>query len=415
MKSESRVKTMYFTAKCWMALALGVIVAGCATGPTEFQTRALDAGQQQVVDSKPEALQPLYQTLYAEGRRNEVLNLMEIGAEAYHLGYLDEAREALDRAIVDIESVYADNEAARRARSLWYEEAEKDFKGEPYERCMVYFYRGMIYLHDGDYGNARASFISGLLHDAFAEEEQHSADFASLVFLAGWAAQLGGRDRLAREHFEEYREFRPDGPLPDPEHNVLVIGETGTSPRKLGDGVGHYELVYRRGRGFDEQQAALVMPDRELPLYPMEDIYFQASTRGGRQVDRIIEGQVQFRQRTEQTGSTLTAVSQDNLLAGIGASAGGAVTAGFHAITAMGVAAQGISARTNTRADIRYWRRLPDTLHITTLQLEPESGPLRMTFDNERGHPLPELTRPAPVAFDHRGNGVIHVGARAPQ
>ncbi|MFP3441488.1 hypothetical protein R0K18_27540, partial [Pantoea sp. SIMBA_133] len=92
--------------------------------------------------------------------------------KAYRAGYRQEAKNTLTQARLEIENVYADSDAARKARSIWYEEAEKDFKGEPYERAMVYLYLGLIYLEEGDYGNARASFLAGLLQDAFAEEEQ---------------------------------------------------------------------------------------------------------------------------------------------------------------------------------------------------------------------------------------------------
>lgn len=403
---------MSFTVKSIIGLLAAVLLVACATGPKEYAKRELSADQQAVVADKPAALQPLYRKLFEEGRRNEVLNLMEIGAAAFRLGHYDLAEAALERARVDIESVYADNEAARKARSLWYEEGEKDFKGEPYERSMVYFYRGLLFLRDGDYGNARASFMSGLLQDAFAEEEQHVTDFASLIFLAGWAARLDGNEKLAREHFEEYRQFRPDGPVPEKDDNVLVIAETGTSPRKLADGVGHYELVYRRGKGFREQQAILEGNGLEQKLYPVEDVFFQASTRGGRTVDRIIEGQVKFKKRSESVGSSLTSVSQSSTLAGLAASSGGAVSAGFGAITAIGVAAQGLSARSNTRADTRYWTRLPDTLHVQTLRLESGADPFTVRFADADGTPLPGLTTTAEVHFDNKGNGLAFASAR---
>lgn len=398
-----------------LPLALALLLSACASGPTQYATRTLDAAQAEQVSTRPAALQPQFRKLYAEGRRNEVLNLMEIGVRAYHLGHDDVAREVLDRAIGEIESVYADNEAARRARSLWYEEAEKDFKGEAYERCMVYFYRGMLYLRDGDYGNARASFLSGLLQDAFAEEEQHAADFASLVFLAGWSARLMGSERLAREHFEEYRMLRPDAPLPAAGDNVLLLVETGHAPRKLADGVGHYELVFRRGRDFTETAVTVAGAGTQpVALYPAEDLYFQASTRGGRPVDRIIKGQVQFRQQAESVGSTLTALSQSSALTGMAMSAGGAVGAGFGLITLVGVAADGIAARTNTRADIRYWAGLPDSLHLRTLRVDAPAAPLRIAFQDAQGNPVPALDRAAPIQFDARGYGVLHAGARAP-
>lgn len=385
-----------------------MLLVGCATGPTQYQARTLSAEQEQVVASKPPALQPLYRELFQEGRRNEVLNLMEIGATAFRLGHYDLARVALDQTILNIESVYADSDAARQARSLWYEEGAKDFKGEPYERTMAYFYRGLLYLQSGEYGNARASFLSGLLQDAFAEEEQFSADFASMVFLAGWAARLDGNEKLAREHFEEYRSFRPDSPLPEKGHNVLVIAETGTAPRKLADGVGHYELVYRRGKQFSAYRARVADAD----MYPFEDVFFQASTRGGRTVDRIIEGKVNFKQATSGIGDGLTSVARNDVLAGLGASAGGSVAAGFHAITAIGVAAQGLSAQAKTRADTRYWEALPDTLHVYTLKAKPGSGPLQILFKDQSSAPLPALTRQAQPQFDQHGYGLVFASSR---
>lgn len=407
---------MYFTVKRPGAGALLAgtlaVLAGCATGPTQYQDRTLTPDQEQVVASKPASLQPLYRDLFQEGRRNEVLNLMEIGATAYRQGHDDIAKTVLDRAILNIESVYADNEAARKARSLWYEEGAKDFKGEPYERTMVYFYRGLLFLEDGDYGNARASFMSGLLQDAFAEEEQHSADFASMVFLAGWAARLDGNEKLAREHFEEYQSFRPDSPIPDKSDNVLVIAETGTSPRKLADGVGHYELVYRRGKNISARRAHIQGDGVNADLYPMEDLYFQASTRGGRTVDRIIEGKVSFKKGSQKVGSTLTAASENSLITGIAAGSGGAVSAGFNAITAIGVAAQGLSARAKTRADTRYWHSLPDTLHVYTMEADAGDGPFRVQFRDGQGNALPAMTRQAPVQFDKRGNGLVFASTR---
>ena len=393
-------------------LVSAVLLAACATGPTEYGERALTAQQQQVVTDKPAGLRPLYRDLFQQGRRNEVLNLMEIGVKAFRLGHHRIAKTVLDRAIANIESVYADNEAARKARSLWYEEGEKDFKGEPYERSMVYFYRGLLFLREADYGNARASFLSGLLQDAFAEEEQHTADFASLVFLAGWAAKLHGKDKLAKEHFAEYRQLRPDGPVPNGGDNVLVVAETGTSPRKLADGVGHYELVYRRGKGFSEQRARIQLDQERRELYPVEDVFFQASTRGGRTVDRIIEGQVKFKKRTEKVGSNLTAVSDNNLLAGAAAASGGAVAAGAGLLTAIGVASQGLSARSKTRADTRYWHRLPDTVHVQTLHRPDTPDALRVEFLDEQHSKVPELTNRANVHFDQQGNGLVFASSR---
>ncbi|HBC20010.1 MAG TPA: hypothetical protein DC022_14990, partial [Alcanivorax sp.] len=111
-------------------------------------------------------------------------------------------------------------------------------------------------------------------------------------------------------------QFRPDGPVPDDSDNTLIVAETGTSPRKLADGVGHYELVYRRGKGFTENRAKIAGDGLNQTLYPAEDVFFQASTRGGRAVDRIIEGKVQFKQTTGNVGDAMTSLSDNSLITG---------------------------------------------------------------------------------------------------
>lgn len=408
---------MWSIAKTRPTLLAGAILsmslAGCATGPKTYDRASLSSEQEQVIASKPAILRQDFRNLYEEGRRNEVLNLMEIGLKAYRAGHLGEAKRALDRARVNIESIYADDEAARKARSIWYEEAEKDFKGEPYERSMVYLYLGLIFLEEGDYGNARASFIGGLLQDAFAEEEQNSADFAALIYLAGWAAMQMDSDKLAEEHFSELKAFRPDAPVPTDDHNALLVVETGHSPRKLGDGVGHYQLVYRRGKNFPEVGAQWQTDNGWKTVYPMEDIYFQASTRGGRAIDRIVEGQVQYKETTRDVGTNLSAVSQSNVLAGASAAAGGVVGAGFAAISLVSVAAQGMSASANVRADIRYWEALPDTLHIIPVTAEPGQQ-ATVRFLDKNGKPIPGLTDTTEFRFDGRGRGLALATSRRP-
>ncbi|MCH8498401.1 MAG: hypothetical protein LAT63_07975 [Marinobacter sp.] len=394
-------------------IACGLLLSGCATGPKVYDRATLTAADSQWLAQQPAQLQPAFRNLLEEGQRNRVLNLMDIGVTAYRAGYREEALRALDTARLEIESVFADNEGARRARSLWYEEAEKDFKGEPYERAMVYFYLGLIHLENGDYGNARASFLGGLLQDAFAEEEQYSADFALMIYLAGWAALQMGEPRLAAEHFEELKVFRPDAPIPGPEHNALLVVETGNSPRKLGDGVGHYQLVFRRGRGFSDVAAQWRSNGDWQSVYPVEDIFFQASTRGGRAIDRIIAGQVQFAETTRNLGSNLSEVSQSSILAGASMSAGGAFAGGFAAISLVSVAAQGMSAATNTRVDTRYWNSLPDTVHVMPVTAQPGQQ-VDVRFLDRNGQPIPGMTDTTTFNFDHRGRGLAFATSQRP-
>jgi len=378
-------------------------MSACASGPTQYKAHELSQEQKKDVESTSESLHEHKEKLYSEGRRNQVLNNMEFGLAAFRIGDYTAAKNAFDSAILDVSATYADNEAARKARSLWYEEGQKEFKGEPYERSMLFYYRGLLYLKDADYENARASFENAIMQDAFAEEDQNRSDFALMLYLAGWSAQKMGWNDRANQLYHELKNLRPDSPIPDPEHNVLVISESGFSPRKLADGVGHYQLVYRKGKNFSEVASKI----DEKTLYPVSDIYWQASSRGGRAVDRIIEGKAKFKKGAESFGSGLTSVTDNNVVAGL---AGG--TAGYAAIAGIGVAAMAISANSKPRADTRYWKGLPDKVHVTTMKLPNKEKSFQVTYLDSQGEVISGISRNVEVKFDRKGQGLLYASSR---
>ncbi len=307
--------------------------------------------------------------LKSGGERDRVLNQMEIGARTFWAGDYDQATVALDDAIHNVEAVFAGDANSAKARSLWYEEGQKIFKGEPYERVMLYYYRGLLFLRAGDYENARAAFKAGQLQDAFAEEDQYRCDFAAMVFLEAWASHLNHDYDLRDEALARLKQLRPDFAGIGPHDDTLVLAETGTAPRKLGDGLEHAFFVYRRGKGFTEARAAIVRDGASIQLFPMEDIYLQAVTRGGRQVDKILRGKAEFAETTSAIGSTLTDASSllgqaSALTRGSSASSSlgtaGAVVGGIGAVSVL------ISLNAKPEADTRTWSSLPDTVHVTT-------------------------------------------------
>ena len=68
--------------------------------------------------------------------------------------------------------------AAELARSNFAREDVKDFKGEPFERAMVFYYLGLSYLALGDFENARTSIKAGEYQDNLSRAEKYQADFA---------------------------------------------------------------------------------------------------------------------------------------------------------------------------------------------------------------------------------------------
>jgi len=363
----------------------------------------------------PHTLTGLQTTLSEEGRHNAVLNEMQLGVASMQAGQLDEAKRLLDAALDQIESIYAHNREAEKARSLWHSEAVKDFKGEPYERAMAYYYRSILYMMDGDYENARASAKAGQLQDAFAEEDQNKCDFAVLMFLEGWASQQLGNMSMAKEAYDELHRIRPDFKLPGPHDHILILGDLGKSPRKLATGVGHYELVYRRGKHFDERRMVLGLGGKELEAYPMEDVFWQAASRGGRPVDRIIKGKAKFASGTSELGQGASALSSAASIAASGGDLmGGAADSLGGAGAAFGVIG-GISSllsnSADARADTRYWHNLPDSIDVLTLSSLPSDG-VNVGYVDADSQPVSGLNQHVNIVFDKKKRGIGWIKSR---
>ncbi|MDY3198055.1 MAG: hypothetical protein RBT58_06775 [Pseudomonadaceae bacterium] len=361
-----------------------------------------------VMASLPPSLDQAVQRISADDANNRVLNQLQAATLALDLGNRELAGELFDAALATITSVYADSEQAARARSLWYDEGAKDFKGEPYERAMAFYYRGLLDMYAGDYENARASFKSGLLQDAFAEEEQHRADFALLMFLEAWSSHVLGARGLADERFEELLTFRPGFRLPEANHRLLVMVETGKAPRKLQDGIGGNVLVYRPGRRFREEAVRIRVDGKALDLTPIESIFWQASSRGGRPIDSILEGQVQFKQTTQSVSADVSGVAAHATMLSPAFGAAGGVFAGVAAVAGVATLA---TSRVKARADHRFWNNLPDKVHVLTMPM-PASREVQVEFLDASGAVINELTQTARIEVDAAGRGVLWARAR---
>jgi len=391
-----------------------LLVSGCASTTDYEIVQVPDSVMTAYLQDKPSLLHYHYRRILIEGRRNLVLNHMRAGLAAMELQEFDLAEESFDIALLNIESVYTDDENATRARSLWYAEGRKDFKGEPYERAMAYYYRGLLYILKGDYENARASFKGGLLQDTMAEEAIYQADFALLIFLEGWSSLMLGDWDMARESFQEVKKYRPDFVIPPRNHNVLLIAETGNAPQKMAVGRGGAALGFVEGQGFREDSVRFLTDRSAYAGFPMENIFWQANTRGGRQVDHILAGKVSFRDTNQVMGQTLTQLSLTTLAMSpqFGDDAGVvAIVAGV--IGLLGLGQQAVAERTQTQADTRHWDNLPDRVHVVTLNSEDNAHDLKVKFLKPNGRPIAKLDQEANINFVNDRSGFAWVRARS--
>ncbi|MEQ8820627.1 MAG: tetratricopeptide repeat protein [Sumerlaeia bacterium] len=399
-----------------MALCL-VLAAGCAVPlqqgpPPAFRGMsypAQDAGVHQ-----------WRQKLEVEGERNWVLNLNELAVAAMRAGDRELAKTALDEAIVLIEAIWADTPQARRARSLFFAEKSKVFKGDPHERAMVFYYRGVLYMQDGEWDNARACFRSAILQDAFAEEYQQRGDWAIFDWLIGVCeVQLGNPDaaadafaraqrafstfperyrNLALFHSTEFSAQRvpPKGtvlkPLA-PEDNLLVLVQLGKAPRKMAAGrYGEY-LTYKPGYGAWNQPVVKVGGKAVGRPLVTDSVLYQAITRGGRELDALLGRKAVFKGSTEEFAAVSMVAGAGLLDEGLSHNNDDQAVAGA-AILAAGFLSQAISEGVRPEADTRAWSTLPDGLGLFFGRLQP--GAQTVAVDYGEGRAAETLRIPVP-------------------
>jgi tetratricopeptide (TPR) repeat protein len=359
----------------------------------------------QVSDALTKAMQRVTQS----APRDRVMYQLQAATLALDGGHVQTATSLFDEALASISAVYAQTEQAARARSLWYNEGSKDYKGEPYERVMAYYYRGVIDMIAGDYENARASFKSGLMQDALAEEEQHRADFALMLYLEGWCSLRLGAHALAKEAFDEFAKLRPNIPPPTADHDTLILIETGKSPRKLQDGVGGNKLVYRQGKRFAERTATIDLAGAVAKPFLIESVFWQASTRGGRAIDGIIDGKLALKSNAESLSATVADVANNLQPYAPIINRGGGALAGVAALAGIGAL---LGSNIGTRADIRYWNNLPDSVHVLTLKRPANAMSASLTFLDQSAKPVPELSKMVQLSIDQAGYALLWSRAR---
>jgi hypothetical protein len=312
-------------------------------------------------------------------------------AAALRHGDYELSRQYLDDALTRLGGVYGPDKSAERARSYFHEEHEKNFIGEPYERIMAYYYRGILYWMDGEPDNARACFRSGELEDSSSEGEQYTADYVLLDYLDGLATtKLGddGSDAFARA--EKECQFTKPPPY-DLKANVLFFLEFGPGPQKYAAGQYGEELHFIV-RQSPVRSAVIKVEDQTVTVGPYDDLSFQATTRGGRVMDHVLAGKAVFKTGTAIAGNVATGVGLTTAM--IGADNRNDVATGVGlGIMAAGLITQAVSASVTPRADTRTWDNLPRYLSFAALSLPPGPHTATVEFLDQGGQPLANLTK----------------------
>jgi len=365
-----------------------LLITGCATPPR----RAVPLTGDIMVDGP---------RMIAEGPpQDKVLWQYRTAAAAMRRGQFDYAKQLLDDALLTLGGIGTDK-SARLARSYFHGEERKTFIGEPYERVMAYYYRGILYWMDGEPDNARACFRSAAIQDADAESNQYAADYVLLDYLDGLAtAKLAGdgSDAFARAD-KEARLAKP--PPADVKANVLFFVESAMGPYKFASG--QYRKELRFGIPASPAHAAQIEVDgQKTKAAPCDDLYFQATTRGGRVMDHVLANKAVFKTSTDVAGNV--------------AIIGGAIAASHRdrtsqevglGLMAAGVISKIVSASTRPAADVRAWTNLPRYLGFASLSLPPGQHTAKIEFLDQAGNVLPGLTKSVTINVSPDGKDKV--------
>ncbi len=327
--------------------------------------------------------------LAAAGKRQEALRLF------YDAG----------RAMAAWDTSFGESMAAMAGR-----EDQKTYKGDPYEQAFNSIYTGILYWLRAEPDNARASFQEAILRDSASTDDRFKSDLALAFFLAAWASRDMGKPADAKSLLAEARAARAAAVksgargTSEPrvfdammDANVLVLASVGRGPHKVPGGKFGEVAVVEQTRS-EVTGAFVTIGSQRLRTETLVDVYFQASTRGGRWMDGLRAGKAVFKDIASTAGVILT---QQGLTQRRNKNRGAFLIAGIGAML--------MSAAVSAEADVRCWRTLPDTVQAAAARVPPGKRRITIDFVGVGGRALPRFRRELTIDVPVHGTLVLHL------
>ncbi|HRT56230.1 MAG TPA: hypothetical protein P5038_06345 [Candidatus Paceibacterota bacterium] len=320
--------------------------------------------------------------------RDRVLWAYRTAAAALRKGDFALARQMLDEALLTIGGLRVNDKEARKARGYFTGEAKKTFIGEPYERCMAYLYRGILYWMEGEPDNARACFRSAAVIDGDTEKQEYAGDWVLAEYLDGLATTKLAGD--GSDAFKRAQAVARGVTLPPyrRDFNVLFFFEFGPGTTKYATGEIGEQLRFRVADS-PVASAQLKINGATYPIAPTDDVFFQATTRGGRVMDHILGNKAVFKGTTDAVGDAAligglgaAAISRDRTTQQVGLG-----------IAMAGLLSKALSAATVPAADTRAWDNLPRYLSFAALPLPPGRHEAIIEFKDASGQVVSTFTK----------------------
>ena len=389
---------MSVSRTAWVAMAAVLLsaAAGCSrTRPVAPQLSPKEAAAKRFQAAK---------------ENEKVLAAVTVAHDLLGENYVDEAQGYLEKAGQIIEAVYRTDRHAAKAASLWHGESAKIFRGEPYERCMTFLYKGLTYLLKGELENARNCFRSSSIQDAFAAESQFASDFFIANYLEALCEEhMTPNNPAAAEIVGRIGQYKDTFRRPSKSDNLLVLCETGKAPGKIKEGEYGERLVFVEGR--DPVWAIEMSAGQEKwYVYDAGNLFYQAATRGGRFVDCILHRKAMYKKAAGISANVFWSAAIVCFVAASQQSSGDSRQALLIAgagCAAVGVTLYIVMKMITPSADTRAILALPNRLYLRSCALPPGARQLAFRFYDrymnevlsERSVTLPDNPNPSLVLY----------------
>jgi hypothetical protein len=194
-------------------------------------------------------------------------------------------------------------------------------------------------------------------------------------YLAGWASHCDGDEARASELGDQASKLQPQvfGSVRDTANFVGLI-DIGDAPVKYGIGKYHERLAFKPAGDLPQLSSVTAQVDNASSPILGADLNWQASTRGGRAVDAILNGKAQWKSGTETASNALTAAGYAATLSGVSSNNQGLQNAGEIGM-AIGLVSGLFSAAMTPAADTRAWRSLPGGISLMNGQIRAGVSP----------------------------------------
>ncbi|MDP8290428.1 MAG: hypothetical protein P9M02_05650 [Candidatus Susulua stagnicola] len=182
----------------------------------------------------------------------------------------------------------------------------------------------------------------------------------------------------------------------DLKNNTFLCLELGRGPLKYQ--TGHYgQLAVFTVKPHKISEIKVFLDDKEFSknlLLLDNDIFFQARTRGGREMDNILKGQAQFKQTTAETSLAFYQASQNiqkqaNQMSSANPyydASGQYAAAGILALVSLAIAIT--SAAANPVADVKHWSLLPGNIIILPFSMKIGTHNIKIDCYSKKGNLL---------------------------